>query len=222
MSRDALWQEVYEVSRSEYTEISNYEDYDARLTADAAAAGWYSKSGWMSPWRKKTIRGLPRCPSPGNLLNLTSNGGTFLSVEFVDAKGKILTDAVEDGEKMALLWSDTQQALYIFPNTPLAKCEYPPTIAEARLNKVWAQGRAAKCSSFQKWPNPSLPEAAPGICVSYRSDKFKKNGRHTEIDYIHHFGPGVVVYRARCRNGSPEAIVIKGGKLRLTEHGIDG
>ena len=221
MNRDALWQEVYEVSRTEYTEIPGYEDYDAQLTANAAAAGWYSRSSWLGSWRKNTVRGLLRCPSPGNLLNLTPNGGTFLSVEFVDAKGKVWTDGVEGRETTALLWSDDQQALYIFPNMELKKCEYPPTVREARLMEVWAEGRPATCSSHYKWPNPSLPHAAPGICVSYRSDKFT-HGRPR--NYIHHTEEGVKTYFARPPRGksAPTAIMIRGGKLRLTPDGLEG
>lgn len=223
-SRDSLWQRVYEVAAGDYTTIPGYELQDAQLTADAAADGWYSKSGWMGPYRRRTVRGLASCPRPGNLLNLTPNGGSFLSVEYVSPEGMISIEGFDAGDRIPLCWSHDLQALFIFPYVPASKCHFPAPKREAELMKVWAEGRAATCSSMQVWPAPPLPLAAPGICISYRSDKFKKNGRHTEIDYIHHFGPGVVVYRSKPPRGgkAPEVIMVRGGELKLTKHGIDG
>ncbi len=64
--------------------------------------------------------------------------------------------------------------------------------------------------------------AYPAIQISYRSDKFTHG---SPMNYIHHFGPEVVAYFSQEPFGArraPEAIMIRGGRLSLHSHGIDG
>jgi hypothetical protein len=66
-----------------------------------------------------------------------------------------------------------------------------------------------------------MPVVYPAVQVSYHSDKFTHG---SSIPYIHHFGPGVFCYFSHEPFGASRApdVMIRGGRLRLTEHGIDG
>lgn len=215
-ARDNLWRRVYHKSRSVYTSIPDYEDYDARLTADAAAAGWYARSN--GGWRKRRLGGLARLPDPGNMLDC----GCFLELEWVTPSGEIRGVKPKDGARVPLLWSHSKQAIFILPYMERTACVYPPRATENELAQVWAKGRPAACSSRAAYNRPPMRVAYPAIQVSYLSDKFT----HGEtIPYIHHFGPQVVAYCSKEPFGAsraPEAIMIRGGRLSLTTHGIDG
>lgn len=221
-TRQQLWEEVYQTARATYTEIPGYDDFDARLTADAAANSWYESKGWLSGHRKRPMHGLPKMPAPGNLLNLT-HGRTcgFLSLESVNDRGIITSRGFDQSDEIPLLWSEDLRALFVFPYlNKNAPCLMPPTKRENKLAKIWAKGRPAKCSQLQMLPSPPLPVVFPGICISYRSDKFTHG---VPKDYIHHFGANVRCYFSSMGNGrAPQAIMIRGGELRLTKDGIDG
>ncbi len=157
-------------------------------------------------------------PNPGNLLNC----GCFLELEFVTADGEIrgCRFAVADG--IPMLWSHSKQAIFILPRMRQTACVYPPTRTENQLAQVWAKGRPAACASKASYATPPLRVAYPAIQISYRSDKFTHGN---PIPYIHHFGPDVVAYFSKEPFGArraPDAIMIRGGRLALTEHGIDG
>jgi hypothetical protein len=206
-----LWDRVYLTAVDAYTSIEDYDDADARKTANAALAGWFSPGG-----RRRILRGLSRLPDPGNLLSI----GDFIELHFVQDSGRILMDVFSPSDGVELLWSADLQACFIFPGLNKGACTLPPTRREDRLARVWAKGRPAKCASpVPRFPTPPLPEVYPGIAITYDSDKFT----HGRLErYIHHFGPGVRCYTARTRAGVPPAIMVRGGKLRLTEHGLAG
>ncbi len=213
--RQALWERVYDTASDAYGPIPGYNDRDARLTADAAAAGWYSGD------RRRNPAGRPRTPRPGNLLNLTPNrGGQFVDLDYVMPDGEI-RGVRFPGETHALLWSADLQAALVLPRMRLSACEFPPTTREDQLARMWAKGRGAKCAARARFELPALPYVFPGIQVSYISDKFTHG---TMKEYVHHFGPGVLIYFSAPPRGkaSPDVIMMRGGGLRLTKHGIDG
>lgn len=215
-SAQNLWDRVYDYAATTYTQIPKYYDADARLTANAAVRGWYSGG------RLRRLTGLARTPKFGNLLNLTPyTRGGFESLEIVDPTGTIAMVAFQN-ERHDLLWSKRLQAAFVFPAMTIGACSYPPRPTEDTLARMWAKGRPARCSARASLSSlPPLPFASVGIQVTYRSDKFT-HGRMKR--YIHHFGPGVRIYFSDAPDASrpPRVIMIRGGALRLTKHGIDG
>jgi hypothetical protein len=216
ISRDEMWTRVYSTARDVYTTIDGYEDYDARLTADAAVAGWYRRVGLFTHERRR-LGGLSRMPPTGNLLNL----GDFTELEWVTPSGQIRGIKFAIGDHVPLMWSHRRQALFILPSMSQGPCNLPPQRTENALAQMWAKGRPAPCSAkFTHTPKP-LPVVYPAIEISYYSDKFT-HGK--PMDYIHHFGPGVLCYFSHEPYGSRRApdVMIRGGRLRLASHGIDG
>lgn len=218
-AREQMFRKVYHKAREVYGRIPGYEDHDARLTADAAADGWFARDGFLGigGYRKRSFRGLARMPAPGNLLNL----GDFTELEWVTSAGVIQGISFAVSDHVPLLWSHKLQALFIVPGTEIGPCELPPRRTEDYLARVWAKGRPAACSSKARIEPGPLRFVAPGIQVSYSSDKFTHG---VAKPYIHHFGTGVLCYFSHDPIGSSRApdVMIRGGRLRLTEHGIDG
>lgn len=215
--REQLWRRVYHKSIEVYTTIDDYEDHDARLTADAAARGWYANSGWGT-WRRRQLRGIGRMPNPGNLLNL----GCFIELEYVMPDGEIRGVKYLPSDRVPLFWSHSKQAAYVLPRMKQGACSLPPRRTEDHLARMWAKGRAATCASPVRHGTPPMRTAYPAIQVSYLSDKFTHGD---DKPYIHHFGPEVIAYFSSepFRAGrAPEAFMIRGGRLSLTSHGIDG
>ncbi len=205
-----LWDQVYGISIAEYTDIDGYDQYDARRSANAAVRGWYSSGGQL-----RTMTPLRRCPDPGDVLNI----GTFMGVDSVRRNGELIQDEFAFHDNVALLWSHDLQACLVFPHLPDSVCDMLPTPREDRIARVWAKGRGAKCSRKAQFPAPAMPIVRPGIAIAYDSDKFTHGRRQ---GYVHHFGPGVRCYTARDLHGAPQAIMVRGGKLRLTTHGLAG
>lgn len=222
-TREQMWRRVYEYSRAEYTRIPGYDDRDAAATADAACGSWFARSGLIfRNHRMRRLVGISKTPDPGNTLDLTPNGGHFVGVDVVDAQGRIHNFSFDRSDDVVLLWSADRKALFAFPNLERGACVYPPTPRENHLSKVWAKGRPAKCSSKARYPAPALRWVLPAIQTSYRSDKFGKVGQMQ--DYIHHHEANVMCYCSSNpnRRKAPDVMMIRGGRLRLTSHGIDG
>jgi hypothetical protein len=222
-ARDALWQEAYEVAADEWgpqapRPLRGYDLRDAEKTAEAAAQGWYH--GAAGAYRKRRLGGLARMPKPGTLLNLTPNQGYAIGLTCVESNGAIRTDSWTPTDQVPLLWSDDLQALFIMPALDRGPCRNPAPIREDRLARMWAKGRGARCAGMARYPSPPLPFVFPCLQTSYASDKFT-HGRLRH--YIHHHEPGVRAYCSHDpRRREPAVIMIRGGKLRLTSHGIDG
>jgi len=214
-ARDRLWERVYHTARNVYTPIPGYEDFDARLTADAAANTWYRFQN--GAWRKRRLSSVAKMPNPGNTLDC----GCLLELEWVTDGGEIRGCKFAEG-KVPMLWSDSQQAIYILPYMERTACVFPPRARENELASVWAKGRPAACSSRVAYNRPPMRFSYPAVQISYKSDKFTHGQRKP---YIHHFGQDVVAYFSKEPFGArraPEAIMIRGGRLSLTTHGIDG
>lgn len=219
MTRDELWQRVYDAMVDAYVgELRDYDVHDAAASADAAAEGWYTGGLLRSP-RRRRLSGLRRMPAPGPLLNLTPGGGAFLGVEFVDGRAIVGGSRWGAEDRIPLWWSEDLKALLVFSQLGDDSCRFPPTLREDQLSRMWAQGRPARCSGRAPG-RPALPFVFPAIQTSYRSDKFKPRRLRP---YIHHHGPGVRAYFSESPfSGPPRVTMIRGGKLRLTSHGIAG
>ncbi len=216
-ARDRMWQRVYLKSRELYMPIPEYEDADARLTANAAASGWYRRTP-AGGHTQRRHGGLAHMPQPGNMLTC----GALLELEWVMPSGEIRGFSFPASDKMPMLWSDSKQAIFVLPFMKRTACVFEPRKRENELAKVWAKGRGAVCASGANYAIPRMPVVYPALQISYQSDKFT-HGR--QKNYIHHFGPGVLAYFSQEPYGSsraPQAVMIRGGKLSLTKHGIDG
>lgn len=218
--RSELWDRVYDVCTESYRSIRGFEDYDSRVTADIAADNWYASGPMGGNPRLRRFGPLAMMPDPGDMLPL----GDFMQLEWVLADGTIHGMNIDYRDHIPLYWSDDLQALFILPYARTGACVHPPRPREARLLAVWARGRAATCSAPTQYSRPPLPVVAPGVQVSYRSDKFGKRGEFK--NYIHHFDSRGVLCRFSSQpfnaRRAPEATMIRGGDLRLTTHGIAG
>lgn len=213
---EALWRKVYAKSRQIWVDkLDEYYDEDAKLTANAAVVGFFSYSKGV--WTRRHHEAVGRMPDPGRTFEL----GDFYSIDTVDPFGNIVTHSlsVERGEKRPkLLWSHDLQACFVFPFMRDGACSLEVPAREAKLIAMWNKGRPARCASSVDYPLRSmLGVPSPGISISYRSDKFS-HGK--DMDYIHHFEGDVMV--SQSSGSVPHAIMVRGGKLRVTEHGLDG
>lgn len=206
-----LWRRIYDASMV-YTEIDGYHVEDAELSADAVTETFWTGS------RRRALRGLPRLPRPGNLLDI----GCFLSLDVADENGTVVVHKFAPSDRVPLYWSEDLKACLVLPYLRTTKCVYRPTLREDQLAQVWARGRPATCAKLCRVvPAPPLPTVRATVAVAYRSDKFT-HGRTRP--YIHHCEAGVKSYFARPPRGksAPTAIMIRGGKLRLTPDGLEG
>lgn len=212
-----LWAHVFNTSEDYWRELPDYHEDDARLTANAAVHGWWKRD--RSGWHKRRLPGLRRLPDPGNLFNC----GTFIDVTAVHPDGDFDVSEFGRGDKVPLWWSEDLKACLIMPYLQVSACIYEPTAREDRISKVWAKGRPGRCAQIVQGPQPPLPQQLPGLAIAYWSDKFAST-RGDMTHYIHHFENDVYVYYARPLPGrtAPAAILVRGGKLRLTEHGLAG
>lgn len=206
----AFWDRIFETSMEQYTQIPQYYERDAALTARIATLTVF-------PGGRKRGRcaGLRRMPAPGPLDYL----GTFQGVDGATPDGRIWSHTWAVSDRVELHWSQNLSALVAIPGARIGECRLPPTQNGDLLQRVWAKGRRARCSGPAKFDLPALPECNAGIAVAYRSDKFT-HGRTK--DYIHHFdAPGVRVWLGRAGRKGP-AVFIRGGRLRIETHGISG
>jgi len=224
-ARERLWERVYYTSREAYGGIPGYEDWDARLTADAAARGCYTGSSW-SGYRKRNRKGLARMPAPGGMANLTSGKqpGYVGGIDWVLSDGTVRGCEFEPSEAVQLYWSTRLQAALCLPYLRLGSCSSRVPLTEEKVLRTWTQGRRGgllKCPA--NFGRPPLPFAWPAIQITYISDKFSNDGKLTT--YIHHFGPEVIAYFSQDPTGlsrPPSAIMLRGGRLSLKSHGLDG
>jgi len=219
-ARSTMWDRVYTTCDEVYSPISGWTDYDSRLTADIAADNWYASGPLGGNPRRRQYQGLAIMPPPGDMLPL----GDFLQLEWVLPDGEIRGMNIDYRDHVPLYWSDDLQALFLLPYATTGACVYPPKPRESKLLAVWARGRRASCSAPTQYHRPPMPVVMPGIQVSYRSDKFGRRGEFK--NYVHHFDSRGVLchFSSQPFNAlrAPQATMIRGGKLRLTEHGIAG
>ena len=223
-----MWDSVYDFASRTWVRarvpLRGYDDRDARSTADTAVAGYFT-GGPVRGYRRRPIRALSRMPRPGTMLNLTPRGGYVEGLDAVRRDVTILRIKWSRADDVPALWSKRLQAVLILPTMRQGLCNLPVPVAENELAKVWQKGRPATCAAPATYPSPPMPYVLPILQTSYVSDKFTPK---TLTRYIHHHEPGgtrgpvLVYFSSDPRRGQPVAIMIRGGKLRLTSHGIDG
>jgi hypothetical protein len=135
---------------------------------------------------------------------------------------------LDDGEaritpssRSLLLWAPNPRALIVLQGFKLPRPRRAaPEGKAAAVYEDWTRGRDASQVRELKvtWPRGSWSCLGPAISIAYRSDKFHRRG--DAQDYQHEFGTGVRMYRlgteSRC------VLAWRGGRLRITEDGIEG
>lgn len=206
-----FWLQLYADAQA-YLPIDEFYTEDAELSATLA-----TKTAMQG------CRSRPGLPPLGDLTDLTSPTGTFLSIDYACPRGQVWR---EDGRasgnrKIPLIWSRSARALLVLPQLTVGECNLPPVQADSRVLERWTQGRRrGRCSSrLPSLPRVRLSHCYPAVAISYRSDKFNERGKMTE--YIHHFdSQGVRLWMDRPSN--PTVMLIQGGRLRIETHGIAG
>lgn len=206
LAREGQWWKFYNRAMSCYRHVEDYGPSDAMTTANAAVRG---------------LSGLPRAagdfPDPGDLLSL----GLCLEIDTAEPGGAFGVMSWTPSDGVHLWWSSRLKACLVYPKLQLrdARCRIAPTRSEHALVRKWTDGNyGARSVCEARPPTPPIAKCSPAIAVTYRSRKFSPNG--TLTTYMHHHDPRVVVYESAGR--VPEAIMIRGGRLRLTRLGLDG
>lgn len=139
--------------------------------------------------------------------------GTVLDV-VVDAGEHYL---VRPGGATDLLWTEDQKAIVWWPGRHFELGELEATTKRhrkaARVFERWSVWEATQMGRSTA-SGAERFERYPAVTIGYHSDKFGK-----PQNYEHDFGRGVLVYRPI---GTPGPWVVRGGRLRITAHGIEG
>lgn len=159
-------------------------------------------------------------PSKAALTELTELGQWLDTVAETD-RGEA---RIAPRTRTLLLWAPRPQALIVLIGFKLPRpqrAEPPPEAAA--VYEEWTRGReATQVRELQvKWPAGRFADLGPALSIGYRSDKFGARGRTT--DYEHKFGPGVRLYQLGSDgHGRRRVLAWRGGRLRITEDGIEG
>lgn len=159
-------------------------------------------------------------PTRAHLRELVELGQWLDSVAELDGDpGRVSPRA-----RAALLWSPPAKALIVLGGyaLPRARAARPAELdgKAARVYETWTRGReASRVRELElELPPGRWVELGRAESIGYRSDKFHARG--AVVDYEHKFGPGVRLYRlGEDRRG---LLAWRGGRLRLTEDGIEG
>lgn len=121
-----------------------------------------------------------------------------------------------------LLWSPGGRALVVlggYKLPPPKKTDDLPA-KPARVYETWTRGReASQVRELElELPAGKWQDVGPALRIGYRSDKFHHRGE--TVDYQHEFENGVRLYR--LGSGAKSVLAWRGGRLRITEHGIEG
>ena len=204
-----LWREVYDYSRKVFEQIPEYEERDSELTAHAAVGGWFYPSG-----KRRKARRPSRLPQVGPLAEI----GELRALWTVTADGVITHHVVSD---VPLLWSPKLQACVAFPGGIKvdSACRAPKVLD--RVLKTWAKGRGVRWAQCVDVDLPMMGAGVPLLAIEYASDKFT-HGRTRR--YVHHCDSGVTLRTSakKDQQGAPSALLVRGGRLRLTESGLEG
>ena len=204
-----LWREVFDYSRKVFEEIPGYDKRDSELTAHAAVAGWFTPAG-----RRRTPSRPIRMPKLGPLARIGE-----LRALWAVARDGVITRHVMSG--VDLLWSPRLKACAAFPGgfSKVDSCRAPRVLD--RVLKTWARGRGVRWANCVDVQLPMLGAGVPLLAIEYSSDKFS-HGRQQR--YVHHCEAGVMlrVSTKKTTQGAPSALLVRGGRLRLTKSGLEG
>ncbi len=203
-----FWLNAYETGDKAY---GAYGEKQVRASAD--------KLIWDERHRTPTWNRKADLPDQGHTTWL----GTLLEVHYFNpADGRVVVQRFRPAPD--LMWSSSQKedraggSLFAYPGMKMKlKNEQSAYTAPkaAKIRSRWTAGNIEpKGATAVEFPIYKMNKALPVAAVVYRSDKFSPTKK---IDYIHHVENGVRV-RFAPRN---KAVYITGGKLKLTERGLE-
>ena len=149
--------------------------------------------------------------------------GHVVDLDLVDRRYEFAADTLAPGRPRGplLLWSANLTALAWFEGvrTPRARGVNSEQLGGAGdLFRTWTRGREpTKQRTLEV--DVTGPQERLGVCVriQYLSDKFNRRG--TWVLYRHYFERGV---RASVQGDEVKLYMVRGGRLRITEDGIEG
>lgn len=216
-----FWDSVENQAWDIYGEHAEQHDIPEKTAWKAVRMHFEDAGGqWV---RKPVDKELPFIlPNPGDVAWL----GKLLEYAWITPEGKLYKR--EFGTNPPdLWWNKDQKTLYSFPTATVPDhCMPIPDDMQdtAHMFKRWAQ-RDAQCSKEIGVPMVRMYPRGSADSVSYRSDKW--HDRNPDIalkgsnEYIHLHGDGVWVWED-CPEicDTPNAIMIRGGRLDVEERGI--
>lgn len=161
-------------------------------------------------------------PNPGDTAWL----GKLIEYVWITSEGEIYKRSFGDTPP-DLWWNKDQKTLYSFPtaHVPDQCLIIPPDLdATAEMFKTWSQ-RNAKCANLIDVPMVRMYPRGAADSVSYRSDKWHDENPDPRLsgsgEYIHMHGDRVWVWEDTTDvHETPNAIMIRGGRLDVEERGI--
>lgn len=120
------------------------------------------------------------------------------------------------------LWSPRLAAVVAFPGQrlgpPIEKAARVPEAAA--IYRIWHKGREPWGASRMRMPDPRFADAQPAIATGYVSDKFSDDGEL--VEYLHHHEQDVFCWWGPPGASTPQAILVRGGRLAVTAGGLIG
>lgn len=207
-----LWRRVYDYCEDAFTSIQGYDRKDCELSADAAVDTYFTSAG-----RKRAPQKSYQLPKLGNLIEL----GKFRRMWTCDIDGNVYLSQ-ETVQDVPLLWSQRRKCCVVFPGRSIRITNIAnPTAEQHNLLRMWAKGRPAQVAVDAELPQPMMRPGMFCIAIEYYSDKFSHGSWKY---YVHHHEKGVVAAQSVKQHscGSPAAVWLHGGDLRITRHGLEG
>lgn len=217
-----LWQNVEGQAFGIYGEHAGPHEIPEK-TAWKAVRMQFQKNGNSWVKRKHVEQEIPYIlPNPGDTAWL----GKFIEYAWITPKGEVYKRTFNENPP-DLWWNKDQKTLYSFPTAVVPdQCLVitPDLNDTAEMFKTWSQ-RNAKCANKIDVPMARMYPRGATDSVSYRSDKWHDENPDPRLEgsgeYIHMHGDGVWVWEdTEDLRDTPNAIMIRGGRLDVEERGI--
>lgn len=219
----AFWGNVADQAADIYGPHADEHSIPEKTAWKAVRMHWMDGGGMWVP-RQESAYELPYVlPNVGDVAHL----GHLIEYAWITPEGEVVKRSFPGPNPPDVWWSDEQKTLYAFPNTKVPDyCLLIPEDMEdtAHTFKRWSQ-RDATCNKIIDVPTVRMYPRGAGDSVSYRSDKWHEEnpeaGQQGSPEYIHLHGDGVWVWEdTRDLEATPNAIMIRGGRLDVEERGI--
>lgn len=157
-------------------------------------------------------------PLPARAVRETSEHGRVLDLVVRGADGQ--TRRLRFPARPLLQWSPEADALLWWEGASMGRARaVNRSDLPAKSRRVWERFHDADAGTLREATVPddlgAWLDVGQAVAIGYRNPQ-----RWGADDAEHDFGRGVRVYRARTRK--PFLWVVRGGRLRMTPHGIEG
>lgn len=151
--------------------------------------------------------------------------GVLVEYVYVDRRGDLQVKKLDRKHPPILWWDDGRKMLYAFPKQPYpTECKpIPSSMFEAfDLFHTWHQ-RDPECFLHVPIPDVDVKAVGASDSVSYASDKWNEDDPDPALtqaqEYIHNHWYDVWIWQDTTQ-GTPNAILIRGGELDLHPRGL--